>query len=230
VRNKDQVASFNEIKSKEEILNLIRNSDILSTTIRRVTTVTDTFTATAGQTDFTLTNEGVKNIRSLKINDVLKDLYKDYDINIMESTADNSKLVTLNVGASAGEEVKIEYDYSSSGDKYYPDFPDDHLTIKSFPRIHFDFLSTAYTNISCNDSTQGLNILIEFGVIALNKEINNYERQLYDLIRTNKKNLYWFNLLRPSGRSAKESYRKVQGNLLFSKVFNFTAPLEYETE
>lgn len=222
------MATLNELKIREEILNLIRNSDIFSTTLRGVTTATQNFTATSGQTDFILANEGVKNIRSLKINTVLQDIYTDYDINIVEKTATESKTVTLTVGATLNDDVEIVYDYSESGDKIYPDFPDESLTIKSFPRIYFDILSIANTNRSANDTLQQKNLLFEFGVISFNEVCNSYEKSLYDLIFANRKTLYWLNLLRPSGRSAKEPYKKVGGNLLFNKIFTFTAPTEFE--
>jgi len=224
------MATLNELKIREEILNLIRNSDIFSTTLRGVTTVADTLTATAGQTDFILSNDGVKNVRSLKINDVVKKIYTDYDINIVEETKTESKTVSLVVGASLDDEIKIEYDYSSTGDNIYPDFPDDGLTIKSFPRIYFDILSTANTNRSANDTLQQKNLLFEFGVISFNKEINNYEYQLYSLIFDNRKSLFWLNLLRPNGRSAKEPYKKVGSNMLFSKIFTYNAPTEFERD
>ena len=222
------MVTLNEDKIREEILNLCRNSDIFTTTVRGVTTKTDTFTASAGQTSFTLTQSGVKNIRSLKINSVTKTLYTDYDINIVGKTSTESKTVTLTTGATLNDEVVIQYDYSSSGDKIYPDFPDDNLTISSFPRMYFDILSTTNTNRSANDTLQQKNLLFEFGVISFNEYINSYEKQFYDLIFNNRKSMYWLNLLRPSGRSAKEPYKKVSGNLLFSKVFTYTAPSEFE--
>lgn len=219
---------INENKIKEEILNLIRNSNIFSTTIRGVTTATNTFTATDGQTTFNLSSDGVKNIRSLKINGVLKTLYDDYDINILKKTKTESKVITLISGASVGDEVKIEYDYSASGDKIYPDFPDDSLKIKSFPRIYFDILSTKPTNRSANDTLQQNSLLFEFGVIGLNKDISDYDSELYELLFNNRKNMHLLNLLRPNSRSAKEPYKKLIGTLLYSKVMTFIAPAEFE--
>ena len=222
------MTTLNDTKIKEEILNLIRNSDILTTIIRGVTTVTDTFTATSLQTDFVLDNAGVKNIRSLKINDVVMDIYTDYDININEKTSIESQTVSLTTGATLSDEIKIEYDYSATGDKIYPDFPDDNLTIKSFPRIYFDILSIENTNRSANDTLQQKSLLFEFGVVANNKDVNGYEKSLYDLIFDNRKTLYWLNLLRPNGRSAKQSYRKVGSNWLFTKIMTYTAGTEFE--
>jgi hypothetical protein len=223
------VATLNQNKIREEILNLIRNSDIFSTTLRGVTTDTDTFTATAAQTNFTLLNEGVKNVRSLKINDVLQTLYVDYDINIYLNDKSESTLVTLTTGATLDDDVEVEYDYSASGDKVYPDFPDEHLNIESFPRIYFDILSEAPQTISANDGRYKLSLLFEFGVVALNKNVIGYEQALYDLIMLNRKSLCWLNLIRPTGRTAKESYKKVGGNWLFTKMFTMTAPTEFES-
>ena len=222
------MTTLNDTKIKEEILNLIRNSDIFSITLRGVTTATNTFTATSGQTIFTLSNSGVKNVRSLKINSVEQDIYTDYDININEKTSVESKTITLVTGATLSDEVKIEYDYSATGDKIYPDFPDENLTIKSFPRLYFDILSIDNTNRSANDTLQQKNLLFEFGVVALNKVVNGYEKSLYDLIFNNRKSLYWLNLLRPNGRSAKQPYKKVGGNLLFTKIMTYTCPTAFE--
>lgn len=224
------MVTLNIKKIKEEILNLIRNNDIFPVSLRGVTTTTDNFTAIASQKDFTLNNAGVKNIRSVKVDTVLQTLYTDYDINIEGATADESKLISFVTGLTGGEDVEINYDYSISGDKVYSDFPEDFLTVGAFPRIGFDIISISSTNRSANDNLQQKTLLIDFGAFALNKDLENYSNNLYDLIFANRKTFYWLNLLRPSGRSGKDTFKKFSSTLIYSKLFNYTAPIEFERD
>ena len=61
------MTTLNLKKIKEELLNFIRNGDVLTISQRGVTTTTDNIVGIAGSI-VTLTNEGVKNIRSLITN------------------------------------------------------------------------------------------------------------------------------------------------------------------
>jgi len=119
-----------QTKVLAEYLNFLRNSDILTTTVRGVTTTSDTkTTAATGAETFTLTNLGVKNIRSITYDGSTIYNVKDYTINL------DSNQVTL-LSVVPGKTVVISYDYGK-GDRIYPDYPRTDISISKFPRIGF---------------------------------------------------------------------------------------------
>jgi len=121
-------------KVRQEITHTLRNADILSVTIRGVTTVTENFTATASQVNFILAHVTVKNVRSVTINSgsALKYL-RDFSINF------TTGVITLVTPSTVNDAVAIQYDYGS-GDKIYPDMPRDDLSLTSFPRVGMQVL------------------------------------------------------------------------------------------
>jgi hypothetical protein len=123
-----------QTKVLAEYLNFLRNSDILTTTVRGVTTTSDTkTTAATGAETFTLTHLGVKNIRSITYDGSTIYNVKDYTINL------DSNQVTL-LSVVPGKTVVISYDYGT-GDRIYPDYPRcftesaEALTISGFKKI-----------------------------------------------------------------------------------------------
>jgi hypothetical protein len=122
---------FSRIDVKNEFLNFLRNSDVFSTTIRGVTTTTDTDTASiTGDETITLSHSNVKNIRSVTYDGALINYGSDYIYDIDAGT------VTI-YSVTLGEAYSIEYDYGT-GDKIYPDYPRPDLDLNSYPRIGFD--------------------------------------------------------------------------------------------
>jgi hypothetical protein len=120
---------------RDEICEDMRNADIFTIGVRGVTTQIDTFTATNLQTAFQLTKTGVKNIRSVVVNSVNKKYITDY------TYVGSTGVVTLVTGATAGWTVVITYDYSTTGDRIYPDMPRNVLSLTSFPRIGIEIVS-----------------------------------------------------------------------------------------
>lgn len=226
------MTTLNQIKIKEEILNLIRNSDIISISDRNVATTTDNFTATTGQTDFTLTNPAVTNIRKVEVDSVELDLYDDYDINIFGKTTVESKLVTLTNALTGGENVDIQYDYnksgSLSGEKIRAEYNEDFVTINTIPRIGFELVSINNQNRSTNDTLQQKNLVFDFYIVAYSNDIDTLRETYYNLIFNNRKSLKCLNLLRPSGESSKKPMEQFKNQLVFNKFFSFTAPAEFE--
>jgi hypothetical protein len=186
---------------------LLRNSDIFTTTIRGVTTKTDNFTATAGQTQFTLTQTAVKNIRSLTVNSVPKYFINNYIINW------TTGVVTLSVGANLNDPVAIQYDYGS-GDKIYPDYPRSDLTLTSFPRIGMEIISSTTSPLGLGGTTHISDLVVQIflwmpinkdvniaGGLGGTKDLNDYMSDIRSIIRTNAKNLYSFRYITPIGTS-----------------------------
>lgn len=191
----------------DEILMVLRNSDILSISVRGVTTKTDSFTATAGQTIFTLTNTRVKNVRTITKNSVAIKYLRDYTINF------ETGVLTLLSGATLNDSVSITYDYGAS-DKIYSDMPRDDLTLQSFPRISIELTSSNTNPLDLGGMSHLSDFLITIylwvpankesaiaGGIGGTQDIRYYLGLIRDAIRTNSKSFYSFNYITPFSTS-----------------------------
>lgn len=93
-----------------EFINYLRNN--LTDPLSRGTSKTDTFTATAGQTVFTLTQTLVKNIVSVTVN--ATPIYIGYNYSVSFGEGTSSTTVTLNTASTVGDTVIIIYKYGTS--------------------------------------------------------------------------------------------------------------------
>ena len=214
-------------KIKEEILNFLRNSDVLDITVRSATTDSETFTATASQVDFNLaTGSLIRNIRSVTVNGDIKEVYVDYDINIL-SEKSSSSLVSFYSGLSLNDEVVITYDEGSdSGDKIYPDMPDIKLVKSSFPRINFEIEETSVEPINSNHTKYQKMLVMTFRVIAERWQIDALSLSTYKLIFDNRNNWECNNLMKPNGESG--NVPKEDKKDVFVKFLYFRIPFEFE--
>lgn len=130
------MTTFDSKNAREEIAITLKNGNLLSTSVRGVTTTTDNFTATSSQTVFTLAHTPVRNIRSLTINSVSKTYLRHYTVNFTTGA------VTLLTGATLNDPVAIQYDYGGT-EKIFTDWPRDDITLSSFPRVSVMETSTA---------------------------------------------------------------------------------------
>lgn len=201
------MTTFQINKIKEEIVNFLRNSNIFSLSLRGVATQTDTFTATAGQTIFTLTKVPARNIRSLSVNAVSKTFIKDYSVNW------DTSVLTLNVGALVGESVVIVYDWGSP-DKIFPDFPRDDLKLYSFPRVAVEWTTADTQPLGLGGMVHISTILVTiYAWVPVNKDpaiasgyggvtdLGTLLFNIRDAIRTNAKGFYSFPYIEPKGVS-----------------------------
>ena len=203
------MSTFDIFDIRNEIVEDLRNANILSTSIRGVTTATQNFTATASQTVFTLTNSGVKNIRSITDNGGTS-LKFIADYTYVGSTG----VVTLKVGIAVGHTVAINYDYSSSGDKIYPDRPRNVITLTSYPRIWVEEISSTTEPLGLGGDNHISDILISIGVrVPANKDssvsggkggtedLNDLITAIRTRIRAQAKNFATFRYIYPTGVS-----------------------------
>jgi len=96
---------------EQELLDYFRNNFV--DPALRGTDVTETFTATAAQTSFLLTNTLVKNVaEEITVAGVTK--RKGYDFDVSYGEGNNTTTVTLKVGAVLNDAVVITYHYGSS--------------------------------------------------------------------------------------------------------------------
>jgi len=100
----------------------------------RYTSENDSFTATASQTDFTLTPTTsylVRAITSVTQNSVTLKKWEEYEIDLF------SKKIILKTGATVSDAIVVNYYSSSStnGEWIYPDKPIAPMSKTNFPRI-----------------------------------------------------------------------------------------------
>lgn len=181
-------------KARQEFLVFLRNSDILSTTQRGVTTKTDKFVATAGQTVFTLSSFTVRNVRSVLVNSVAKLPYKDYNPAYNQGIAST---ITFLSGLTLSDTVDIQYDYSSgTAEKVWPDYPEVLFLPTNCPRVGFDFISMRTTPIgigATNWLTDAL-VRVKFYDLGTYKTIDQFISTLRSKLKAAQKSFYHFQI------------------------------------
>lgn len=213
---------------KEELLNRIRNADVLTISERGVTTTTDSFNGDNIQTQFTLTNSGIKNIREVRVDTNIQTPLVDYTYTLTE-TDENNKVITFTTPPGVGIlNVEIDYDYSSSGDKIYDDFPLAEISIDSYPRIGFEIISDNTTLESFNRQLYQTELLISFQAFGVGRNatediLSNLRQHLMD----NRNNLVRLTYIEPRGRSRILSVESTNGKI-FKRTTDFAAPFEFE--
>lgn len=223
--------AINHKQIKEELLNRIRNADIISTTVRGVTTAQDTFSGNGVQTDFVLSNTGIKNIRLSTVDTVELTPFVDYTFDLVDYVSGDFTISFTNPPSDDTDNVIIDYDHSSSGDRIYDDFP--ILAIKAgdkFPRIGFD-IDEETTQLQSFDrvlyqSTLPF-IFSAYGVGRNNTEdLENDLRNFLISIRTDLQRLEY---IEPTGRSKIKPLETIKDKKIFKKDLRFKAPFEFET-
>jgi hypothetical protein len=153
-------------KIKQELVVFLRNSNIFTTSLRGVTT--DTQTGSVNGLTITIAKPNVKNIRSVKIGEGFLSFGSDYNVNYDSS---GSCLITFTT--TQNDTYEISYDFGT--DKIYPDFPRPELSISSFPRISVDIVSVLSTPAGLG---KVLESEITFTVVVYEKNVD----ALYDYL------------------------------------------------
>ena len=220
---------INHLQIKEELLNRIRSADIISTTLRGVTTATETFSGNGVLTTFTLAQSGIKNIRTVSISSVTKTALVDYTYTLTETDATN-KVINFEVAPASGtNNISISYDYSSSGDLIYDDFS--MYTIKSedkFPRIAFDIISESTRDKALQGAIYQSTLQLQFSIFGRGKnETENIVTSLRDFLVTNKLSFQRVNYLATRGVSRMDVWLDGDTFKIFKKSLQFSAPYEF---
>ena len=189
------MAMINLTNIKKELLNIIRNSSVLSVTERGVTNKTDSFTAAGGAETFTLSIATALNIHYVKDAGTALVYGTDYTFGYSATTGRITTIIVSKV-LTLGHTITINYDYSTSGDYIYPDWARQDITISSVPRLNFDFIDAA-TSPLCIDAVDKTDFTMQFNVydttrIGCETRINT----LRELFKTNQTGLYYSNILR----------------------------------
>lgn len=181
---------------KNELLNFLRNSNVILTSNRGVTSTTETKTGTqVGTETFALTNTNVKNIRSVTVNAVPQTYGTGYTYNLDSGT------VTI-TGSSVGVAVVISLDYGST-DRIFPDFSLLDITNIKFPRVAFDVILGRTDELSLGATTNITQYTIQINTYArTQKEIDTISEAIRQAIQNAKKSFYYFKFITPTGVSS----------------------------
>lgn len=207
---------------KDEVIVFLRNSDILSTTVRGVTTTSDTGTFSS-DTEYLIDKTNVKNIRTVTVNSVNLAFGDNYtvDYNFNDSGTIKCKIL-FNTAVSGA--YTITYDYGS--DKIYPDFPRDDLSIDSYPRIAVDVLSGTSDSFGIGGNVFISSYLMTCIVYSDSLDnIDEYSNNIKTAMINNAKNFYYFQYIKPSAvgpaiEDPERSTEIMQRNIDFEILFD----------
>jgi len=211
---------------KRELTNRLRNADLISISDRGVTTVTEEFNGNNSDVEFILTNAGVKNIRSITVDSVSQDYGTDWDFT--ENSSGITTVTFTSAPTTGTNNVDIQYDYSSSGDRIYPDYAKATISINKFPRIGFDIISSTTTDLVLSGKLEQTNMVISFVAYGVGTKETE---ELYDSIRSFllsiDQDLFYLNYLTPTGEGPMLSFGGTNDKV-FQKNVDFRAPLLFE--
>jgi hypothetical protein len=202
------MATINAEQIREELCHFLRYSDILSTTVRSVTRVTEGYTVgVGGESSHTFTNGDIRDFTSVTVGGTAKYFLRDYTFN------GTTKILTWNTPLVNGNVVSATYDYGSTyADRIYPILQRETMTLYAFPRIGIEIVNISTDPLGIGGSNHISDILVSVILWApanLDSSVVAYGGQsdmestmtlIRDAIRTNAKNFYTFSWITPKGR------------------------------
>ena len=211
------MTTLNLQKLKTEMVVFLRNADILTTTQRGVTTISDKFSATAGQTVFTLSNAVTRNIRAITVEGASKSAYVDYnpDYKAVSST------VTFLTGLSAADQVVVGYDYSSGTiEKIWSDYPELIYVPNDAPRIGFGFPGFRTRPLGIGNTNWISDAFCSIKVYDKNeKTIDGYISTIREKLKAAQRSFFHFQIVTPTNIGPAIVHDVSSGTKLAGKVF-----------
>ena len=184
------MAKTNLWSIKQELCVFLRNQDILSTSIRGVTTQQDTGTFSDNSSHTLATSPTqVKNVRNVEVASADLNFGSDYTVDYSTGVISFTPNVT-------GDYV-IDYDTGTT-DRIFPDFPQADLKLNAFPRIGFDIISGKTEENSLGAQSNMSRYLIS--IVSYDKDQDNVEQIISNIrtaIQDNKKNFYYSPFITP---------------------------------
>ena len=215
---------IDESKIRQELVVFLRNSDIFSTTMRGVTTTTQTAVLSNDLTH-TITTSGVRNIRTISVGGVGKSVGTHYTT-LYGTTSTSPTVVTF--GTTQTGTVSAQFDYGSS-DKIYPDFPRPDLSLNSFPRLAVDVMNMesipgGFGNVNRSE--------INFTIVVYDdsaKDVLTYITTTRQKLLSAQDSFYYLNVVKPKrqGPIIKSPFEKGK-NKIMQKNIDFLSTFNYE--
>lgn len=177
---------YDRVTIKTELLNRLRNANVISVATRGVTTTTETFSGNGILTDFTVTNTGLKNVRAVSISSIAKEYGTDYLIDL-----DNNKIMFNSPPGEGTNNISIQYDYGAT-DRIFDDFPLPKTTLSAFPRIGFDVMSESQEDTEIGGGNKLIEPMLSFVAYGrTKKETEDVATGIKNFILDNEKILYY---------------------------------------
>lgn len=217
------MAIIDTLKNLRRLQEFFRNSDIMTISQREVTTVTETFNGDNSTTDFVVSNTNLKNVRSVTVDSNPQTKYTDYDIDW-----NNNTISFTSAPATGTDNISIEYDYGST-DHIFMDFPREDISLSSYPRVGFDFISNVTTQESTGSDLHQTRSLLSVTVFGTTKkEIETILFNLRTVVFNNKIDItpeIPLLITQGLGPLIEEEDR---GNKIMSRTMDFIAPFQFE--
>lgn len=221
-------------------MNLIRNSDLITKAVRGVTTNTENFSLSSTVSFLELSQEWVKNIRTVVKNSVTLTYGKDYNLNLYGKDAILAKRINFTTDLVNGDSVDITFDYTTTsettkngtrlvGDRVYADMPMEFVTTSKYPRIGFQIDSIPGKPRDLQHKLVQKNVVFSFGVFAKSGNVDALYEALDNLLNDNRKALHYLNVLVYDGTSPKEITPNTNRSV-YQILFSYNAPLEFQRE
>ena len=213
--------NLNQIK--QELVVFLRNSDIISTSDRGVTTSTDESIGTGDtvEVDFALAESNAKNVRNVKLDGSAQTFGTDYTVDYSTYT------VTFSSAPGSGVAVTATYDYGS-GDSIYPDFPRTDLGINSYPRIAVAVTSVATDEMGIGGAANINDILLSVYVYANGMyNVDGYIQTTREAFLNNKKDFYYLKFVTPVTQSPLIN-EPARGDKIYTRSIELRAPFNLE--
>ena len=161
----------------EELVQFLRNQDVLTITVRGVTTTTENGTFASDSTHL-IADSQIKNIRSITRGTLLV-LGTDYTYDTDFDDSGTKKTKITFTSAQTGSYTII---YDTGPDKIFPDFPKDNLSISSYPRIAVDIINMGSEDLGFGNQKVASSTDIFFTVVVYANK-TKIVNQTLDLIR-----------------------------------------------
>jgi len=210
----------------EEIVDVLKNNDIISTATRGVTRVTETFNGDGSTVAFDLGNDMVKNVKTISIGGTAQTYGTDYSTNYNAATS----VVTFTSSPTSGSDnVSIQYDYSTSGDKIYPDYVRVDLSSSSFPRISVSYMGSESTPLGLGAGGVLTSPVISISVYDRSElNVNNYMDSIRSTMLSNKTSCYNFKCILPINTGPMMVMETSKGDEVLYRSSDFRIYLEKE--
>lgn len=187
------MAKVDLIEVKGELVNFIRNQDILSIATRGVTTVTEEFNGDNSTTTFNLANSTSKNIRTVTVDAAAQTFGVDFTFDLVAAT------VTFIVAPPSGtDNVDVTYDFGPT-DKIFPDFPMADKKLSDFPRIAVELISGTTAEYALNADGNVTDYIATMVCYSESeRQVENMVSDIRQALQDNKKNFFFFPFITPT--------------------------------
>ena len=221
------MSTIDEFEIEQELLIFLRNQDILTVAQRGVTTATDNFTASAGDTFVKVSNTNFKNVRSVTVQTVAQTFGTDYTVTYESDTDADIGKVNFSTVLSLNDVVAVQYDYGST-DRIYNDFPRIDLSISSYPRISAEVISKASTEAGLGGQSQLSDLMFAVTIFDNGKKsIEDKLKSIRTAMQTGAKNFYNFGYIQPMN-SSRIIHDPNRADKIDQKTDDYKIPFELE--